>query len=37
MDRAEFHTTRRLLADIATAANSGLRYPLTASGIATAL
>jgi len=37
MGRAEFHTTNRLLADIATAANSGLRCPLTASGMATAL
>jgi len=35
--RAEFQTSRRLLADIATAAKSGLSRPVTASGIATAL
>jgi len=36
-DRAELLTTRRLLVAIASAAKRGLRRPVTASGIATAL
>ncbi len=35
--RAEFQTTRKLLADIARAANRGLSNPPTAKGMATAL
>ena len=37
ISREEFQTTRKLLAAIASAANSGVSNPVRANGIATAL